>query len=60
MYSRGPRRAFGPGTVPTLQLYEAMTALYLKLASFERPDEGDYRDLAVAIGASILMKLRKL
>jgi hypothetical protein len=31
----------------------------VKLASFERPDEGDYRDLAVAIGASILMKLRK-
>jgi hypothetical protein len=29
----------------------------MKLASFERLDEGDYRDLAVAIGASILMKL---
>jgi hypothetical protein len=29
----------------------------MKLASFERPDEGDCRDLAVAIGASILMKL---
>jgi hypothetical protein len=32
----------------------------MKLASFERPDEGDYKDLAVAIGASILMKLRKV
>ena len=29
----------------------------MKLASFERPDEGDYRDLAIAISASILMKL---
>jgi hypothetical protein len=32
----------------------------MKLASLERLDEGDYRDLAVAIGASILMKLRKV
>jgi hypothetical protein len=32
----------------------------MKLVSFERPDEGDYRSLAVAIGASILMKLRKV
>jgi hypothetical protein len=32
----------------------------MKLASFEEPDEGDYRDLAVAIGASILMKLWKV
>jgi hypothetical protein len=31
----------------------------MKLASFERPDEEGYRDLAVAIGASVLMKLRK-
>jgi hypothetical protein len=29
----------------------------MKLASFEQLDEGDYRDLAVANGASILMKL---
>jgi hypothetical protein len=32
----------------------------MKLASFERPDEGDYRDLVIAINASILMKLRKV
>jgi len=31
----------------------------MKLALFERPDEADCRDLAVAIGASILRKLRK-
>ena len=32
----------------------------MKLASFERSGEWDYRDLAVAIGASILMELRKV
>jgi hypothetical protein len=32
----------------------------MKLASLERLDEGDDRDLAVAIGASILVKLRKV
>jgi hypothetical protein len=29
----------------------------MKLASFERLDEENYRDLAIAISASILMKL---
>jgi hypothetical protein len=29
----------------------------MKLASFERSDEGGYRDLAVANDASILMEL---
>jgi hypothetical protein len=32
----------------------------MKLASFERLDKGDCRDLADAINASILMKLRKV
>jgi hypothetical protein len=30
----------------------------MKLVLFKRPDEGDYRDLAISIGVSILMKLR--
>jgi hypothetical protein len=29
----------------------------MKLASFERPDEGDYRDLAVAIAKTLEISL---
>jgi hypothetical protein len=32
----------------------------MKLVLFERLDEGNYRDLAVAIGVLILIKLRKV